>query len=341
MRGKRQLNNLFVVLLVMLIAISWSIPAAASQNSTVLKLEPDLVSVPLGNQVQLQLRVLEGVEVNAFDIELEYDADVLLLERWSYGDLLSQLSDVKLVNESGYFWLAATQLAQPVVSGSGVLLSFIFSTVGLGESTIDLIGGKLANAQGYITFPELEDALVRVVDEPTYTPTFTPTSVRTATPVWTATNLPSKTPTATATSLSSATPTATRILQPSQTSAWTDSSLQGGYPVGSGNQGIIGEQVTPAGDQNQIGGNSLSGGEVNIAGGMVAELPLEPGHEKTAQVAHYATLMAQVEAMQAEALPIENSQSSLETVLWIILIIGLVILAVLLVIAIRRRRKTN
>jgi LPXTG-motif cell wall-anchored protein len=66
-----------------------------------------------------------------------------------------------------------------------------------------------------------------------------------------------------------------------------------------------------------------------------------PGYEQTAQVAHYATLMAQAEALKAGTLSVKNSQDSLETTLWIILIVGLVILAVLLVTAIRRRRKTN
>jgi LPXTG-motif cell wall-anchored protein len=76
-------------------------------------------------------------------------------------------------------------------------------------------------------------------------------------------------------------------------------------------------------------------------GGTGVELALAPGYEQTAQVAHYATLMAQAEALQAGTLSVKNSQDSLETTLWVLLIVGLVILAVLLVTAIRRKRKIN
>ena len=72
--------TILIAVLVMLIALGGGMPAASAQNSTVLTFDPDLVSVPLGNQVQLQLWVLEGVNVNAFDIELEYDPDVLTLD---------------------------------------------------------------------------------------------------------------------------------------------------------------------------------------------------------------------------------------------------------------------
>ena len=334
--------NILIAVLVMLIALGGRMPAASAQNNTVLTFDPDLVSVPLGNQVQLQLWVLEGVNVNAFDIELEYDPDVLTLESWSYGDFLRQLAQVMLINEPGHFRLAATQLAQPVVSGSGVLLSFTFNTIALGETTIDLLNGQFSDALGNSTFPALEDALVRVVNEPTYTPTFTPTPTRTATPVWTGTSLPSNTPTATATSLLTATPTATWSMQPSQTPPWPGSGTGEELPTQPGSEGLGQGQTSWPGEGSQGGEVPSAGGsEGNIGSGTGSGLALVPGYEQTAQVAHYATLMAQAEALQAGTLSVKNSQESLETTLWVLLIVGLVILAVLLVTAIRRRRKTN
>jgi len=327
--------TILIAVLVMLIALGGGMPAASAQNNTVLTFDPDLVSVPLGNQVQLQLWVLEGVNVNAFDIELEYDPDVLTLASWSYGDFLRQLAQVMLINDPGHFRLAATQLAQPVVSGSGVLLSFTFNTIALGETTIDLLNGQFSDALGNSTFPALEDALVRVVNEPTYTPTTTNTPIPTALPTATPTQTPTSTPTPTVTPLASPTllwtGTATRINTP---------------PIGGNDEPGEEQYTTPIqtgepwgqtpGELPEIqGSGEMAGGETGV------ELALAPGYEQTAQVAHYATLMAQAEALQAGTLPLENSQDLLETTLWIILIVGLVILAVLLVIAFRRSRKTN
>ena len=393
--------TILIAVLVMLIALGGRMPAASAQNNTVLTFDPDLISVPLGNQVHLELWVLEGVNVSAFDIELEYDADVLTLASWSYGKFLKQLSQVMLINEPGHFRLAATQLAQPVVSGSGVLLNFTFNTIALGETPIDLTNGQLSDALGNSIFPALEDALVRVVNEPTYTPTATntpiPTALPTATPTQTHTSTPTQTslpttlPTATSTQAPTSTPTQTSLpttlptatstqaptLTPVQTSLpttlptatstqaltpsltatatslasptllWTGTATRINIPPIGGNDEPGEEQyITPVqtsepwgqapGEPPEIQGSGEMSG-----GGTSVELALAPGYEQTAQVAHYATLMAQAEALQAGTLPVENSQDSLETTLWVLLIVGLVILAVLLVIAFRRRRKNN
>ncbi len=332
-----------LILVILLFTLGLPPRIAGAQNNTALTFDPDVVSVPLGNSVQLQLWVLEGVNLNAFDVELEYDADVLTLASWSYGDFLQQLAQVMLMVEPGYFRLAATQLAQPVVSGSGVLLNFTFNTAALGETPIDLINVQLSDAQGNSTFPALEDALVTVVSAPTYTPTVTPIPTLTNTPVWTATRASSATPTATAmslptetpmpsgTGLPTETPNTTWPGQVTQTPAWTESwSQPSGESPG---------QAPFAGEGGQSGETPFIGGNTGNYGGQTgSELALAPGYEQTAQVAHNATLMAQAEVLQAGTLT-TNAQGSLESTLWIVLIAGLVILAGLLVVAVRRRQK--
>ncbi len=400
---KRQ--TCLLIMVILLFTLGWQPQPAWAQNDTVLTFDPNMVSVPLGNQVLLQLWVLEGVNVNAFDIELEYDPDVLSLASWSYGDFLKQLAQVMLMVEPGHFRLAATQLAQPVVSGSGVLLSFTFNTVSLGETLIDLTNGQLSDALGNSTYPALEDAMVRVVNTPTYTPTVTPLPTLTNTPVWTATNPPRDTPTATSkslptatptatwpaqpsqtptpnstglptatpiatwpaqpsqtpapnstglptatttgtwlelpsqtltlksTSLPTATPTTTLPLQPSQMPAWTEKWTQPGNENPEPGQVPFPVEESPSEEKPFNGGSKSSFG--SIAG---SELALASGYEQTAQVNHNATLMAQAEALQAGTLA-TNAQGSLESTLWIVLIVGLVILAVLLIVAVRRRQK--
>ena len=52
----------------------------------------------------------------------------------------------------------------------------------------------------------------------------------------------------------------------------------------------------------------IQGSGDKSGGGTSVELALAPGYEQTAQVAHYATLMAQAEALQAGTLSVKNSQ---------------------------------
>ncbi len=333
---KRKRQVCLFLMVILLFTLVWQAQPAWAQNDTVLTFDPDLVNVPLGNQVQLQLWVLEGVNVNAFDIELEYDPDVLSLASWSYGDFLKQLAQVMLVVEPGHFRLAATQLAQPVVSGSGVLLNFTFNTIALGETTIDLINGQFSDALGNSSIPALEDALVRVINAPTYTPTYTSTPTQTP--------LPPALPTATSTQAPTSTPTATATPLPSSTAYWTGTATRINIPpIGGNDEPGEWQYPTPMLTSEPLGQEEGGLLETQIyggssGGGMDAALALVPGYEQTAQVAHYATLMAQAEAMQAGALA-TNAQGSLESTLWIVLIAGLVILAVLLVVAVRRRQK--
>ena len=131
-------------------------------------------------------------------------------------------------------------------------------------------------------------------------------------------------------------------MQPSQTPPWPGSGTGEELPTQPGSEGLGQGQAPWPGEGSQSGEMPSAGGsEGNIGSGTGSGLALVPCYEQTAQVAHYATLMAQAEALQAGTLSVKNSQESLETTLWVLLIVGLVILAVLLVTAIRRRRKNN
>ena len=165
-----------------------------AQSGTVLALSPEESSLPLGNEVLLELTVKAGM-LNAFDLTLSYDPAVLALESWSHGDYLSNVAVVKKVEEPGLLRIAATQLARPAVSGDGVLLELTFSSTALGESRIEIVEAVLADTHGNKITPETEAGLVSVIQAPTFTHTPTPTR--------TPTTKPTLTPTATRTLTSS------------------------------------------------------------------------------------------------------------------------------------------
>lgn len=101
------------------------IPASAAR-APMLRIEPALLVVPLGNQVVLAIDIVGGVDVNAFDIMVNYDQQRLALVDWSHGDYLNNLTCLHVVDQPGVLELACTQVARPGVSGDGVLLQLFF-----------------------------------------------------------------------------------------------------------------------------------------------------------------------------------------------------------------------
>lgn len=208
-------KRLFLTLILAAGLLAFFTPAGvrAQTGATLLVLPAD-GSVNLNTTKSLNLVVLGGVEVNAFDVTVRYDPQVLTLESWSYGDYLSSLARVYLKDEPGTFRLAATQLAKPGVNGDGILLSLVFKGAGEGRSVIDLSAAEFSSPGGVSTQPLLEDGWLTVTG-----PTKTPTETATATVTTTASRTPTATRTLTASVTATGTETATG--EPSATETLT------------------------------------------------------------------------------------------------------------------------
>ena len=201
-------RRLFTLLLSVCLSLSAALPARA-QSSTTLSVTPVASEVLLNDTTTIRLYVTGGVEINAFDVAITYHSQKLTLESWSYGNYLSGLARVYMVNQPGEFRVAATQLAKPGVSGEGTLLIFNFKGVSGGVSPITITSATFVSTSGTSTTPSLEHGTLTVVlpvDPPTETPV--PTPIPTATPIPTSlpTEVPSPKPTLT--QISTRTPTA-------------------------------------------------------------------------------------------------------------------------------------
>lgn len=227
--------------------LALSTPAGVrAQTGTTLLVLPVESSLYLNTTKSLNLAVLGGVDVNAFDVTITYDPQVLALESWAYGDYLSSLARVYLRNEPGMFRLAATQLAKPGVNGDGILLSLVFKGVSEGRSVIDLSAAEFSSPSGVSTRPRLEDGLVTVTG-PTKTPTATVTATITATASMSATATRTLTPSVTATGTETMTgePSATETLTstPSPTATATRTAAKAAAQVNP--TGAAGEPAAP------------------------------------------------------------------------------------------------
>lgn len=208
-------------------------PAAPvrAQGGTLLAVDPPQASVEVNGQREISLLVSGAVSLNAFDVQVEYDAALLSLSKWEFGDLLSNLAVVKRDDLPGSFRLVATQLATPGVSGDGVLLKLTFSGKLEGSSAINITKAEFARSEGGLSLPELQQGRLSVIPaKPTATSTPVPTATSTPAPTATATPRPAtatatrQPPTATATSTIRATE------QPLATTAPTEAANAAGQP---------------------------------------------------------------------------------------------------------------
>ncbi|MEL7636787.1 MAG: cohesin domain-containing protein [Anaerolineaceae bacterium] len=204
--------GLALLLLVSLLLTALPLPVLA-QGGTVLAVDPAQASVEVNGQREIALLVTDADNLNAFDVQVEYNGDLLSLVKWEFGDLLSNLAVVKRDDLPGSFRLVATQLATPGVSGDGVLLKLTFSGKLTGSSAIMITKAEFARSEGGLSLPELQNGSISIIPaQPTATLTHTPTVTATLTPTATATIQPSATVTATKTATKTVTlaPTATK-----------------------------------------------------------------------------------------------------------------------------------
>lgn len=197
MRITPYLRRWIIVLCATLLMAGLASPTRA-QSVTQLSVQPPDSMVPVGNTVQIELLVTNGVNVNAFDVTVVYESDVLGLTGWSFGDYLSNLAVVSQVNQPGTLRVAATQLARPPASGDGVLLRLDFLAEAPGASPVEITRAEFASSTGAKTEPERLGGTVMAVMASTFTPTVTVTATptRTSTPLPTATLIPTATATA-------------------------------------------------------------------------------------------------------------------------------------------------
>jgi len=201
MKGIKDLLKASLILSLLFIILAGQFTHGDAQSSAVLSIEPSTIEVPLGNRVQLELEVDNGINVHAFDLMINYDMDRLLLVDWEHGDYLSDLTCTHLIRQPGVFELACNQLSQLEVDGDGVLLILIFDSLGIGFPDVTITEATLFNVEGSMSFPQRQHGVVEVTNTATYTstPTITRTPTQTLTPTPSPSFTPSPLPTATAT----------------------------------------------------------------------------------------------------------------------------------------------
>ena len=146
-----------------------------AQNQTNLAVSPFTSEFILNNNSPISILITDGLNVNAFDVEITYDPSVVSVLSFTPGPYLSNLFKFYESNLPGRLRVGYTQAARPGVSGSGVLLYINFKGTGNGISPISITFAGLYNPTGYETLPTLQHGSILVHSDPATVPSRTVT----------------------------------------------------------------------------------------------------------------------------------------------------------------------
>jgi hypothetical protein len=119
------------------------------------------------NTIELDLQIAGAVSLQGFDLTLTYDPEVVTLDDWDYGGMLSPAALVSEKNTPGTLRLAIVQLGGTAPSGEGTLLHLSFSGIALGTSAIQITEAELSNGSaGGVTTPQTEPGTLTVAYDP-------------------------------------------------------------------------------------------------------------------------------------------------------------------------------
>lgn len=311
----KKLRKIFLLAL-LITSLAPAKKIAFGQSDTTLSVFPAQSNVAVTELSQISIAVSDGQNIMAYDIVIEYDADVLSLVDWVHGDYLSNLAVVYKVETPGLFHLACTQLATPPVSGSGTLFTLNFYAKILGTTQVTITNAEFADSYGNLTTPALENGAVTVE----YASTTTSTSTNTNTPV----TIPTSTLTQTAPSA-----------QATATSTQLPTNLPTSLPITSTQIPARAATATPLPNMTYATSQTLTTNET---------LNLSQKQTATANINLSATpiiVIGEIEGPtqgQVESIPIIENNASGDLWLWVLLVSILVILVVFVVVYIRRRR---
>lgn len=145
----------------LMLMFGWVQPGNA-QSTTTLAINPTMVTTGVNQSFSIDLVMHDGLNLNAYDIILEYDPSMMTLTQWNHGSYMSNLAVVFRTQEAGYFRLVCTQLATPGVSGNGVLLKLTFNAHLPGTSEIVLSGAEFADSGGELVLPTRVNGQVQI-----------------------------------------------------------------------------------------------------------------------------------------------------------------------------------
>ena len=164
-----------MLMLMVLGSFFFAFKPAAAQTGTTVFFSPNPANVYINgtNSQVVDLRIADAVNLNSFDIILDYDASVATIQSWTHGGFFENLMCIRQENTPGHLWIVCVQTASTPKSGNGSVLKLTFQGVGVGSTPITFTQARFSNKDSQPVWPSVTNGTLNV----TYNSTIKPTSL--------------------------------------------------------------------------------------------------------------------------------------------------------------------
>ena len=130
--------------------------------------DPSYIYIDGTNQVTVDIMVREVVDINAFDIKVNFDPNIVSMVSYEFGGFLKSVACTNEFIQPESLRLVCTQLGEQGQSGTGSLFRITFRGVTEGISELEITKVNLIKWNGYLYTPGKTDGTLNVVDSTNY-----------------------------------------------------------------------------------------------------------------------------------------------------------------------------
>lgn len=126
--------------------------------------DPSYIYMDDTNQASVDVMIRDAVEINVFDVQVNFDPSKVTLVSYEVGDFLKETLCFIRKQETNFLWLACTQNAQPGQNGTGILFTMHFQGVTEGSTPLELTRAFLGNKNDEDVVPGTTNGTLNVVN---------------------------------------------------------------------------------------------------------------------------------------------------------------------------------
>lgn len=131
------------------------------------------IVINVANSVVVEVSTAGAVDVQFYELIIEYDETIAQLDSWQKGTFLPSSAIFKEENAPGRLRVAIVKLGPPAVSGDGSLLRLTFSAKQPGITPLLITKAVFASNTGAKTLPEVENGALSAAYDPALLPKVT------------------------------------------------------------------------------------------------------------------------------------------------------------------------
>lgn len=126
--------------------------------------DPSYIYMDDTNQATVNVMIRNAVDINAFDVKINFDPSKVTLVSYELGDFLKKMLCLIQQQEEDFLWLVCTQNAQPGQNGTGTLFRMNFQGVAEGTTPLEFTNATLSNKSNQYVHPGKTNGTLNVVN---------------------------------------------------------------------------------------------------------------------------------------------------------------------------------